>query len=188
MYVCVCVCVCVCACVCDRDRDRMCNIVVFTALSQMTSSYASVLSNVHDVAAQKNLACSLRQIVDVTKELKQVLAAKRPRKTVATSTPMPMSHPVLLTRGARVDAENSMTTEMKQHTPYISMQMTISPIHMSGKAPFTYSTPIESSPSPYSPSIVMQPSLGGLQHLANIWKDLAEVTPLGMLRHRPQCP
>ena len=156
----MCLCVCartrVCACVCDC----MYNIVIFTALSQMTSSYASVLSNVHDVAAQKNLASSLRQIVDVTKELKQVLAAKRPRKTVATSTPMPMSHPVLLTRGARVDAETSMTTEMKRHTPYISMQTTISPIHMSGKAPLIYSTPIESSPSPYSPSILMQPSVG----------------------------
>ena len=133
---------------------------VLTALSQMTSSYVSVLSNVHDVTAQKNLASSLRQIVDVTKELKQVLAAKRPRKTVATSTPMPMSHPVLLTRGARVDAETSMASEMKRYPPYIPMQTTISPIHMSGKAPLTYSTPIESSAGPYSPSIVMQPSVG----------------------------
>lgn len=118
----------------------------------MTDSCAAVLSNVHDVTAQKNLASSLKQIVAVTKELKQVLARK-PRKTVATSTPMPTSHPVLLTRGTQVDVETSVTSDIKQQPPYIS------PIHLSGKTPLTYSTPIEGSSALYSPSIVMQPSV-----------------------------
>ena len=127
----------------------------------MTSSCAAVLSNIHNITAQKSLASSLKQVVDVTKELKQVLAAKRPRKTLATSTPMPTSHPALLTRGAKkVDAETSTTSDRKQQLPYISMQTTISPIHVSGKVPLTYSTPIERSTGPYSPSVVMQPTVG----------------------------
>lgn len=135
---------------------------VFIALSQVTSSCSAVLLNIHDISAQKNLASSLKQVVAVTKELKQVLAAKRPRQTVATSTPMPLSHPIPLTRGTRVDAESQtlVTSEIKQGTPHISMQTTISPIHVSGKAPLTYSsTPVERLTDPYSPSIVMHPSV-----------------------------
>ena len=132
---------------------------VLTALSQVTSSCAAVLSNIHDVAAQKNLASSLKQVVAVTKELKQVLAAKKPRKMLVTSTPMPMSHAVLSTRPARVDAETSVTNDLKQQLPYISMQATISPINMSGKVPLTYSTPIERSMAAFSPSVVMQPPM-----------------------------
>ena len=127
-------------------------IFVFVALSQVTAGCTAVLSNVHDVTAQKNLASSLKQIVAVTKELKEVLGRK-PRKTVATSTPMPTSHPVLLTRGTQVDVETSTTSDIKQQPPYIS------PIHLSGKTPLTYSTPIEGSSALYSPSIVMQPSV-----------------------------
>ena len=131
----------------------LCIIFVLTALSQVTACCAVVLSNVHDVIAQKNLASSLKQIVAVTKELKQVLARK-PRRMLATSTPMPMSHPILLTRGTCVDAGTSITSDIQHQPPYIS------PIHLSGKAPLTYSTPIEgSSAAPYSPSIVMQPSV-----------------------------
>lgn len=123
----------------------------------MTSSCAAVLSNIHDITVQKNLASSLKQIVAVTKELKQVLAAKKPRKTVATSTPLPMSHAMLSTRGAWNDTKTSVTTN--QQPPYTSMQTTISPIHVSGKVPLTYSTPIESSAATYSPSIVIQSSM-----------------------------
>ena len=135
---------------------------VFTiALSQVTSNCAAVLANIHDTTAQKNLASSLKQVIAVTKELKQVLGARRPRKTVATSTPLPISHAVLSTRGTRVDAETSVTSDLsKQQSPYISMQTAISPINLSGKVPLTYSTPLEMSAAPYSPAITTQPSFG----------------------------
>ena len=127
--------------------------IVLIALSQVTASCAVVLSNGHDTSAQKSLASSLKQVAAVTKELKQVLASKKPRRTVATSTPMPISRPVLSTRGKRVDASTSVTSDIKEQPPYIS------PIHLGGNAPLTYSTPIEGSSAPYSPSVIMQPSV-----------------------------
>ena len=131
--------------------------LVFLALSQMTSSCAAVLTNINDVTAQKSLASSLKQVVTITKELKQALATKKPQKTVATSTPMPMSQAMPSMKGARINAKTSVATN--QQLPYISMQTTMSPIYVDGKVPLTYSTPIEKSAATYSPSIIMQSSV-----------------------------
>jgi len=91
----------------------------------------------------------------LTKELKQAMAMKKATRSVATSTPLPVSHPTVSTRGTQYDATTSHM--MPQDTPYISMQSTISPIqhnstHGHQKAPLQYSTPIERSLGPYSPT------------------------------------
>jgi len=138
----------------------------------MSSTCTILLSNIHDVSAQKALASSLKQLVTLTKELKQAMAMKKATKSVATSTPLPVSHPTVSTRGTQYDATTSHV--MLQDTPYISMQSTISPIqhnrtHGHQKAPLQYSTPIERSVgsySPTSPSYVVKrsPSYGEHSH------------------------
>jgi len=123
-----------------------------TALSHMSSTCATLLSDIDDVSAQKALAGSLKQLVTLTKELKQALAMKKTTKSVATSTPLPVSYPSVSTRGTQHDSHM-----LQQDTPYVSMQSSISPIQYSSihghqKAPLQYSTPIERSLGPYSPA------------------------------------
>ena len=133
----------------------ICVLVFVTALSHMSSTCAALLSNIHNASAQKALAASLKQVVALTKELKQALAMKKRARSVATSTPLPVSRPVVSTRGTQHDTTTSHV--MSQDAPYMSMQSTISPIQYSSmhghqQAPLQYSTPIERSLGSYSPS------------------------------------